>query len=91
MYEIELERQAAEGARLRAQMRTDGTLRTHAAIDEGAAAMTAHSILSPEQRNQLEQARDRYRRAAQARPKVNRVAHDMDPPSLVAHIQARAK
>src|SRR5262245_27276226 len=99
MYEVEIERQADEGARLRAMI-ASGQLRTNAgkriATDEATAAMTAHSILPETTRDQLDQARDRYRRATEQRTahtqvRVNRVAHEMDPPSLVAHIQARAK
>jgi hypothetical protein len=62
--------------------------------DEGALAMTAHSLLSPEQRADLQRARDRARQAAtRAKPVTrgkNTIALGMEPPSFVATIQRKS-
>jgi len=64
--------------------------------DEGAEAMTAHSLFSPEQRAEQQRGRDRAREAMQSRQVQanagkDQVALDMEPLSLTAAIQAKKK
>jgi hypothetical protein len=73
-------------------------VRVDEGTDEGAAAMTAHSLFSPEQKADLQRARDRVREAtelrnaqAQANAGKDQVALDMEPLSLTAAIQAKAR
>lgn len=87
--EQELARQAAVGAMLRAQRAGARTLSTHHTDDPAVAAMTSKGIvahLNSEAGERLQQAQ---RRAAP--PVAARVAHEFDPPSLVAHIQRNAR
>jgi hypothetical protein len=77
---------------------TNGKLHTNSANDEGAAAMSAHSLLSPEQRRALDHARDRAQRhSAQHRRSLtvqrgdDETALGMEPPSLAVAIAARRR
>jgi nucleotide-binding universal stress UspA family protein len=95
----ELARQAANGAAIRASM-AQGTLRTHNSDDDGVRAMTAHSVLPPADRARLQHTQRRARKAQAdhviARRQLHVASDDegvkaMAIPSLVAHIQAKAK
>jgi hypothetical protein len=90
----ELEHQAARGRALRAQ-RHGAVLRTHNSDDEGVRAMTAHSVLLPEDRARLQRSHERARKAHEAALRTSVAPSDeiqaMTTPSLVEHFQARGK
>jgi hypothetical protein len=100
--ERELARQAQVGAALRAQKAVKGKLQVlrvnqnHDDLDEGAAAMTAHSLLPVGVRDDMVQRRIRqaqwnaFEEAKTKQLSVNgtdEVALSMEPPSLVAHLR----